>query len=113
MLNDWFPTLLSYCTGGENATSSYNIVERYSLNNDKWQFMPSMKQKRSGCGVAVCDGKVYVAGRNIILFFKCLQSDSLGKMLNYCFNLRMFLAGLAAYCAMPPCKPLHGALLKE
>ena len=49
-------------SGGEDRTGSYNIVEQYSPKTNAWAFVASMKRKRAGAGVAVCDGKIYVAG---------------------------------------------------
>jgi len=48
--------------GGEDRTSAYNIVERYDTVRDVWIFLPNMKKQRSGAGVAVCNGKIYIAG---------------------------------------------------
>ena len=53
-------------TGGEDKNTSYNIVEKYDPQRDTWSFVPSMRQKRAGAGVAVCDGKIYIAGRTQI-----------------------------------------------
>lgn len=43
--------------------TTYNIVERYDTIRDVWLFAPSMKKQRSGAGVAVCNGKIYIAGK--------------------------------------------------
>ena len=39
-------------------------MECYNPRIDQWHFAPSMKQRRAGCGVAVYDGKLYVAGKD-------------------------------------------------
>jgi len=52
----------TFISGGEDRSCSYSIVERYDTKTEMWGFAPSMKRKRAGSGVAVCDGKVYVAG---------------------------------------------------
>lgn len=39
-------------------------MEKYDINTETWSFGPNMKRKRSGAGVCVCDGKIYVAGRS-------------------------------------------------
>ena len=49
-------------TGGEDRSTSFNIVERYNPKSETWCFVPSMHQKRAGAGITVCDGKIYVAG---------------------------------------------------
>lgn len=40
-------------------------MEKYDINTETWSFGPNMKRKRSGAGVCVCDGKIYVAGRSL------------------------------------------------
>jgi hypothetical protein len=49
--------------GGENRTCSFDIMEKYDPKLDVWSFSPSMKRKRAGAGCAVCEGKIYVAGK--------------------------------------------------
>ena len=49
-------------SGGEDRTSTFNVVEKYSYRANTWSFVPSMQRKRAGSGVAVCDGKIYMAG---------------------------------------------------
>ncbi len=48
--------------GGEDKNTSFNVVEKYDPKCDTWTYVPSMRQKRAGAGVAVCDGKIYIAG---------------------------------------------------
>lgn len=43
-------------------------MEKYDINTETWSFGPNMKRKRSGAGVCVCDGKIYVAGRSLKVF---------------------------------------------
>ena len=45
-----------YALGGEDRTCSYNYVERYDPKTDHWSTVQCMRRKRSGAGVAVCDG---------------------------------------------------------
>lgn len=54
-------------------------MEKYDINTETWSFGPNMKRKRSGAGVCVCDGKIYVAGRSFYVFSI--------KMLNFFFDL--------------------------
>ncbi|KAK3087232.1 hypothetical protein FSP39_003402 [Pinctada imbricata] len=51
-----------YAIGGEDRSCSYNIMEIYDTQKEMWWFGPSMKRKRAGAGICVCDGKIYVAG---------------------------------------------------
>nr|XP_002738426.2 PREDICTED: kelch-like protein 5-like [Saccoglossus kowalevskii] len=51
-----------YAIGGENRSCSFNTVERYDDRTNEWSLISSMKRKRAGAGVAVCDGKIFVAG---------------------------------------------------
>lgn len=53
-------------SGGEDRSCSYNIVEKYDPRKDVWMFGPSLKRRRAGAGVTVCDGKIFVAGKNQI-----------------------------------------------
>ena len=53
--------------GGEDNNTSHNVMECYNPRTDQWHFAPSMKQRRAGCGVAVSDGKLYVAGTELDL----------------------------------------------
>ena len=46
-----------YAIGGEDRSSSYNIVERYDNVRNKWIPTRGMKRRRSGVGVAVYDCK--------------------------------------------------------
>lgn len=55
--------MISIKPGGEDRMTTYNIVERYDTMRDVWSFAPSMKKQRSGAGVAVCNGKIYIAGK--------------------------------------------------
>ena len=48
--------------GGEDKVTTYNVVEKYDVSRNVWSFAPNMKKARSGAGVAVCNGKIYVAG---------------------------------------------------
>lgn len=50
-LNDYI-----YAVGGEDRTCSYNYVERYDPKTNHWNTVQCMRRKRSGAGVAVCDG---------------------------------------------------------
>ena len=65
----WLRPCISACfillivVGGEDRTSSFNIMERYDPEMDSWSTVKSMQRKRAGAGVAVCDGKIYVAGK--------------------------------------------------
>ena len=51
-LNDYI-----YAVGGEDRTCSYNYVERYDPKTNHWSTVQCMRRKRSGAGVAVCDGE--------------------------------------------------------
>ena len=53
----WIPS-----AGGEDRSTSYNIMEQYDHNTETWTFKQSMQRKRAGAGCCVCDGKIYVAG---------------------------------------------------
>lgn len=55
--------ILPQYTGGEDRSGSFNIVERYDPKTECWSFVNSMKRRRAGAGVTVCDGKIYVAGK--------------------------------------------------
>ena len=46
-----------YALGGEDRLCSYNFVERYDPNGNFWTPVQSMKRRRSGAGVAVCNGE--------------------------------------------------------
>lgn len=46
-----------YAVGGEDRTCSYNYVERYDPKTNMWTTVQSMRRKRSGAGMAVCDGE--------------------------------------------------------
>ena len=46
-----------YALGGEDRTSSYNTVERYSPKKNRWIQMKSMKKRRAGAGATEHDGK--------------------------------------------------------
>lgn len=53
-----------WCAGGEDRTASFSTVERFAPKTNTWTEAPSMKGKRAGAGVTVCDGKIYVAGES-------------------------------------------------
>ena len=42
-------------------------MEKFDPKTDTWTFAPSMKRRRAGSGIAICDGKIYVAGKKILL----------------------------------------------
>lgn len=46
-----------YALGGEDRTSSYDIVERYSPSKNRWVQVKSMQKRRAGAGVTEHDGK--------------------------------------------------------
>ena len=46
-----------YALGGEDRTCSYNVVEKYDAERNRWIPCQGMKRKRSGAGVCVLDGK--------------------------------------------------------
>lgn len=54
--------MLFVLIGGEDRAATFNIVEKYDLKSNTWNFAPSMQRKRAGSGVAVCDGKIFIAG---------------------------------------------------
>jgi len=37
-------------------------VEKFDPKTDQWSFVSSMKRRRAGAGIAVCEGRIYVAG---------------------------------------------------
>lgn len=45
-----------YAMGGEDRTCSYNYVEKYNPKLNHWSTVQCMRRKRSGSGVAVCEG---------------------------------------------------------
>ena len=67
--------------GGEDRACGYNIMEKFDPKTDAWTFAPSMKRRRAGAGIAVCDGKIYVAGE----YCKCLKTFK--HFIPYCFGL--------------------------
>jgi kelch-like protein 17 (actinfilin) len=42
-----------YAIGGGNGKSSFNTVERYDVQNNKWIYVKSMMLQRGGVGAAV------------------------------------------------------------
>ena len=48
--------------GGYNGGERSKTAERYSVENNQWDFIQPMHQVRSDAGSAVLNGKVYVAG---------------------------------------------------
>ena len=50
--------------GGFSGYNFLSSVEVYNPSTNTWQMGPSLKAPRSGMGVAVLEGAVYVAGGN-------------------------------------------------
>lgn len=51
------------CIGGLGRnTKPSNHVNRYNLNTQTWEPMPSMEQRRVYLSVALLDGKIYAFG---------------------------------------------------
>ena len=78
MLVVWVPGVMigGACPGGEDRTASFSTVERYTPKTNTWTEAPSMKGKRAGAGVTVCDGKIYVAGqshRGVVVMVKVVM----------------------------------------
>jgi N-acetylneuraminic acid mutarotase len=46
---------------GENSPC-LNTVERYDVNENRWESLPGMKVGRYSCGVAVLNNRIYVIG---------------------------------------------------
>lgn len=46
-----------YALGGEDRTSSYDIVECFSPSKNRWKRVKSMQKRRAGAGVTEHDGK--------------------------------------------------------
>jgi kelch-like protein 2/3 len=73
--------VFSVFVGGEDRATTFNLVEKYDYKSDTWSFVPSMQRKRAGTGVAVCDGKIYVAGKyyfqylGVSLYFVLFMED--------------------------------------
>ncbi len=64
MMLPWLHFVHCPCPGGEDRDSSFTMVERYDPKTNEWATRSHMLRKRAGCGVAVCEGKIYVAGKH-------------------------------------------------
>ena len=49
-----------YALGGEDKTSSYDIVECFSPSKNRWKRVKSMQKRRAGAGVTEHDGKYFI-----------------------------------------------------
>lgn len=48
-----------YALGGEDRTSSYSTVEKYSPKKNRWVQVKNMKKRRAGAGATEHDGKIF------------------------------------------------------
>eukprot|EP00117_Sycon_ciliatum_P006045 scpid74631/ scgid9747/ Kelch-like protein 8 len=53
-----------YVIGGINSSGALAAVERYNIAQNKWHTVAPMLQSRGGCGAAVLNNTLYVAGGN-------------------------------------------------
>lgn len=46
-------------------------MEKFDPRTDQWSFVSSMKRRRAGAGIAVCEGRIYVAGKiyNVLVLY--------------------------------------------
>lgn len=51
-----------YAVGGYDGTSQLNSVERYNVDENRWEFVKSMSSRRSALSVDVVAGKLYALG---------------------------------------------------
>ena len=51
-----------------NDDGILKTVERYNVLNDKWEFVASMKYERDFPKAVVFDKKIYVLGKNFLIF---------------------------------------------
>ena len=82
--------MILFVSGGEDRACGYNITEKFDPKTDTWTFAPSMKRRRAGAGIAVCDGKIYVAGtlyKKIILKLKFMIQQYVDSFFLACLEI--------------------------
>jgi hypothetical protein len=88
-----------YALGGR-WLNDLNSVEIYDPSTDQWTAGPAMQEARAGFGATVMDGKIYVAGGELINTLKTLKS------------VEVFDPVTEIWSALTPIPgPLHGAPL--
>ena len=51
-----------YAVGGYDGTSQLNSVEKYNVDENRWEFVKAMNSRRSALSVDVVGGKLYALG---------------------------------------------------
>ena len=69
-----------YAIGGCDHGKRYETVERYDPVNNEWLDVSSMSTPRSGCGVGVLDGFLYVVGG----YDGTMYLQSVERLVKYC-----------------------------
>lgn len=64
-----------YAVGGYDSHSQLRTVERYNVEQNVWEFMPSMLHPRSALSATVFDGKIWVFGESLFPFSSSLLGE--------------------------------------
>ena len=64
-----------YSVGGENDNGSLGVVERYSMRDGEWDYMPRLNQKKHSIGVVPVDYRYIYAfgGQNAQYFYSTVE----------------------------------------